>query len=221
MRTKLVLVATLCLALPAFARRDVEHSFHTTVPRGKVQRVVIAVPYGSFTIRNGATDRLTAAGIASRDYDTEKERVWAQGVVDDTSVGIEINGAEAVVRRKFGKGAQSWRAKRFTGIDLRLDLPAGVDVSFDTSFGEIDLAGDFGDLDIDLRAGEIDVRVPKTRVRELNASCRVGEVHTNLGHEIITREGLFPGTTHFFNADGTSHVNVHTTAGEVRVTLLQ
>jgi hypothetical protein len=30
-----------------------------------------------------------------------------------------------------------------------------------------------------------------------------------------------PGKTHFFNAQGTAHVNVHVTAGEVDVTLTQ
>jgi hypothetical protein len=77
------------------------------------------------------------------------------------------------------------------------------------------------DIDIDMRAGEIDVKVPKATVKELNASCRVGEVRTNLGHEVITREGVFPGRTKFVNAAGKSHVNVHVTAGEVDVTLTQ
>ena len=81
------------------------------------------------------------------------------------------------------------------------------------------MAGDFGDVAADLRAGEVKVRVPRARVRELNASCRVGEVRANVGTEIITKEGLFPGRTHYFNPKGKTHVNVHVTAGEVDVTL--
>ena len=220
MRNSLVLAATLLVATVASAR-DVEHKFHSAVPRGQVQRVVIDVPFGSFTIRNGAGNQIAVAGIASRDYDGSRERIWAQKVVNDTSVEIYVNGAEAVVRRKFGKNAASWRAQKFTGMDLRLDLPAGMDVEFETSAGEIDMAGNFGDVDIDLRAGEIDVRVPRANVREMNASCRIGEVRTNLGTEVVTREGIFPGRTHFFNAAGKSHVNVHVTAGEVDVVLTQ
>lgn len=218
MRTALVLAASLFAAAPALAT-DAEHSFQTSAPRGRVQRVVIDIPFGEFTVRNGASDQLSVAGIASRDYDGPRERAWAQKVVDDTSVEISINGAEAVVRRKFGPNAQSWRAKKFTGMDLKLELPPGIDVRFETGAGEIDLAGTFGDVDIDLSAGEIDVRVPRGTVRELNASCRIGEVRTNLGSEIVSREGIFPGKTHFYNADGRAHVNVHTTVGEVRVTL--
>src|SRR6185436_8764598 len=119
---------------------------------------------GSFTIRNGASDRLSLSGVASRDYDGSKEALWAQKVVNDTSVEFVVNGAEAIVRRKFGKNAQSFRAQKFT--------------DFDTAAGEIDMAGHFGDIDVDLRAGEVDIRIPRSRVRELNASCRVGEVRT-------------------------------------------
>lgn len=219
MRTPLALAATLVLAATAAAAQDVEHSFQTSAPRGQVQRVVIDIPFGEFTVRNGSANHIVVAGVASRDYDGQRERIWAQKVVDDTSVEIVVNGSEAVVRRKFGHNAQSWRAKKFTGLDVKLDLPPGLDVKFDTHAGEIDMAGHFGDIDIDLSAGEIDVRVPRATVRELNASCRIGEVRTNLGTEIVSREGLFPGKTHFYNASGRGHVNVHTTFGEVDVKL--
>jgi hypothetical protein len=219
MRTALLFAVSLLLATSALAI-DAEHSFQTSAARGRVQRIVIDIPFGEFTVRNGAPDRIAVAGIASRDYDGPRERVWAQRVVDDTSVEISINGAEAIVRRKFGRNAQSWRAKKFTGIDMKLELPPGVDVKFETGAGEIDVAGNFGDVDIDLSAGEIDVRVPRSTVRELNASCRIGEVRTNFGKEVVTREGIFPGKTHFYNADGHAHVNVHTTVGEVHVTLI-
>lgn len=216
---RFAILAAALLAASTAAAKDVTHAFQNIVPRGSVQRVVIAIPAGSFSIRNGNTDRLALAGVASRDFDTSKERAWAQKVVDDTSVEFVVNGAEAIVRRKFGKNAQSWRAQKFTGLDLRIDLPPGMDVDFNTTAAEIEMSGDFGDIDIDLRAGEVDLRLPRARVRDLNASCRVGEVRTHLGNEVVTREGILPGKTHFFNAQGTSHVNVHVTAGEVDVTL--
>jgi hypothetical protein len=220
MRKALVLAAALSAATSAVAD-DVEHKFQSVLPRGQVQRVLIDIPAGSFTIRNGSADRIALSGVASRDYDGHRERIWAQNVVNDTSVEVYINGADAIVRRKFGRNADSWRAQKFTGIDLRLELPPGVDVKFDTTAGEIDVNGDFGDVNVDLRAGEVDVRVPRAKVREMNASCRIGEVRANVGTEIITKEGLFPGRTHYFNAKGKTRVNVHVTTGEVDVTLVQ
>jgi hypothetical protein len=218
MKTLVTLTAALLIASPA-AAKDVVHSFESAVARGQVQRVLIDLTTGTFRIRNGEASRLALTGVASRDYDSQRERLWAQKVVDDTSVVFEINGADAIVKRKLGRNAQSWRARRFTGIDLRLDLPPGVDVKFRTTAGEIDMAGDFGDIDIDLRAGEVRLRVPRARVRELKASCRVGEVRTNLGTEVVTREGILPGRTEFFNPQGRTRVSVHVTAGEVNVTL--
>jgi hypothetical protein len=217
--TRHFVLAALLLAASAASAADVEHTFQSAVARGSVKRVLIDIPAGSFTIRTGAENRLAISGIASRDYDGAKEKAWAQKVVNDTSVEFYVSGTEAVVRRRFGRNAQSWRAQKFTGLDLRLDLPPGVDIAFDTTAGEVDLAGDFGNIDIDMRAGEIDVRVPRARVRELSASCRVGEVRTNLGTEVITREGVLPGRTKYFNAAGRTRVNVHVTAGEVDVTL--
>lgn len=216
-----IVFTTLLLIASAASAKDAEHTFQTSVARGQVQRVTIDIPFGSFNIRNGAAGRLALSGIASRDYDGHREREWAQKVVDDTTVEIYVSGAEAVVRRKFGPNAQSWRARKFTGYDLRLELPPGIDIVFETSAGEIDIAGNFGDIDADLRAGEIDVRLPKSGVRELKASCRVGEVRTHLGNEIVTREGILPGRTRYFNPAGKSRVNVHVTAGEVEVTLVQ
>ncbi|HEX6082952.1 MAG TPA: hypothetical protein VF266_00400 [Thermoanaerobaculia bacterium] len=221
MRHALLLSAALLASVPAAADQDVEHKFQSVVPSGQVRRVLIDIPTGSFTIRNGSAAHIGVSGVASRDYDGARERAWAQKVVNDTSVEVYVNGAEAIVRRKFGRNADSWRAQKFTGIDLRLELPAGVDVEFETTAGEVDVAGDFGDITVDLRAGEVDVRVPRGKVRELNASCRIGEVRTNLGTEIVSKEGIFPGRTHYFNAKGKTHVNVHVTAGEVDITLVQ
>jgi hypothetical protein len=218
MRHTLALAASLFAAAGAFAA-DVEHSFQAAVSRGKVQRIVVDIPFGSFTVRNGPSDRIGVSGIASRDYDGPKERKWAQEVVNDTSVEIYVNGSEAIVRRKFGKKADSWRGKKFTGLDLRLELPPGVDIEFETSAGEVDLAGTYGDIDIDLRAGEVELKIPKAKIKDLSASCRVGEVRAHFGGEIVTREGILPGRTKYFNAAGTTHVNVHVTAGEVDITL--
>ena len=220
MRLALITLFSAFIATAAVAD-DVEHAFQSSVPRGQVKRVLIDLPFGSFTVRNGSPNVLALSGIVSRDYDGQRERQWAQQVVDDTTVEFYVNGPEAIVRRKFGKKAQSWRAQKFSGLELRLELPPGVDVAFETSAGEVDIAGTFGNIDVDLRAGEIDVRVPKASVRELTASCRVGEVRTNLGSEIVTREGILPGKTYFYNPSGTAHLKLHTTAGEVRVTLTQ
>ncbi|MFZ2493314.1 MAG: hypothetical protein WA208_17685 [Thermoanaerobaculia bacterium] len=220
MRKLLLVTFALLLAAPsAFAERIARHPFNVSLPLARVQRLVIDVSYGEFTVRNGSAGSIGIAGEASRDYESTKEGVWAQKIVDDTSVEFRVNGAEAVLRPKYGPNAQSWRARKFTGFNLVIDVPKGLDVVFETTAGEISMDGTFGNIDVDLRAGEIDLRTPRATVRDLKASCRVGEVRTNLGDEVVTREGVLPGATKFFNAAGKSNVSLHTTAGEVRVTL--
>ncbi|MGN6185589.1 MAG: hypothetical protein ACTHQM_18275 [Thermoanaerobaculia bacterium] len=218
MRKALVLAGSLLVSLTVFAK-DVEHKFQSAVERGSVQRVIIDVPQGNITIRNGAPQQLLVAGIASRDYDGKREMAWAQKVVDDTSVEIYVNGSEAIVKRKFGPKAESYRARKFTGLDLRLEIPSGIEVKFETDAGNIDMAGDFGHVNLALRAGEVAIKMPRSRVRALDASCRIGEVKTNTGTQIIEKEGLFPGRMHFFNATGTSNVKAHVTTGRINVEL--
>lgn len=132
---------------------------------------------------------------------------------------IDVNRDEAVIRPKFGPNAQSWSARHHTEFRATIDVPVGLDVDIETRYGELQLDGSFGDIDIDMGAGEIRLRTPRANVRELNASVRIGEVHANLGDYSEVHEGIFPGSTHFINAGGRSRINVHTTVGELHVTL--
>ncbi|HSP15903.1 MAG TPA: hypothetical protein VLV78_14250 [Thermoanaerobaculia bacterium] len=213
-----IVVILLLTALPAAAEK-VRHTFESSVPRGKVRRVVVDIPTGDVEVRNGAADRLAVSGWVARDPDSDRNRAKEQRIVDDTSVEIYASNDEAIVRRKFGPEASSWRGSMFSDYKIRLEVPAGMSVDLLTRFGDVSIDGSFGDIDVDLRAGDIDLTMPKKDVRELNASARVGEVRARLGDEIVEREGVFPGTTRYRNENGRSIVNVHATAGDVRVNL--
>jgi hypothetical protein len=214
-------ITALCLLAATAATADgrVSRRFESSVPRGRVQRVVVAIPAGEITIRNGAADRLAVSGLLSRDPDSERSRAKEQRIVNDTTVEIYVSGDEAIVRRRFGPEARSWRAEMFTAVDLELEVPRGMALEVETRAGDVTIEGSFGDVNVDLRAGEVNVEMPRAEVRELRASCRIGEVKTNVGGEIISREGIFPGQTRYVNASGKSIVSVHTTVGEVRVDL--
>lgn len=219
MRMRRTMILLVCLvSVPAFADK-VRHSFQSAVPRGAVKRVIVDVPTGDIEVRNGASDRLSVSGYVARDPDGERSRAKEQRIVDDTSVEIDVKGDEAVVKRHFGAEASSWRSSMFSDYKVTLEVPAGTSVDLQTRFGDVNIEGSFGDVDVDLRAGDIDLRMPKKDVRELNASARVGTVRTKVGDDIIEREGVFPGDTKFRNENGHAIVNVHATAGDVRVTL--
>lgn len=220
MRRLLTIALLLASALAARADRHVTHRFETSLPLRNIKRVVIEIPAGEIHLRNGSTNDIVASGAVRREYDDDDDREEAQSSIDDVDVQIYTNGKEAIVRRRFGTHAHGWRITKSANVDLELAVPPGVDVSFTTKAGDIDIDGTFGNIDTDLRAGEIRVRTPRANVKELNASCRIGEVHTALGDRQIDREGVFPGTTHFVNPDGgRTTLNLHTTVGEVHVTL--
>jgi hypothetical protein len=206
------------LALPALADREATHPITASAARGHVKRVVIDIPAGEFRVRNGAT--ISVTGTVRRNYDGEKNRVRAQEAIDDMSAEIVIHGEEAVIQRKLGPNARGWVARNHASYDVTIEVPSGVDVDVRTRFGEMKLDGSFGNVDVDMNAGEIHMNTLRANVRDLSASVRVGEVHANLGDRSFASEGLFPHAAKFSNPDCVrGNVNLHVTAGEVHVTL--
>jgi hypothetical protein len=222
MRRLLITTLLLAAAVSARANHHVSHHFETSLPLRGVKRVIVEIPAGEIRVSNAKTNDIVATGFVRRDYDDDDEREQLQREIDDIDVELYSNGTEVIVRRHFGMHAHGWRLTKFAAVDLELAVPPGVDLEFETKAGEIRLDGSFGNIDTDLRAGEIHVSTPRANVKELTASCRIGEVHTHLGDRTIDREGVFPGTTHFVNPNGgRSVMNLHTTVGEVHVTLTQ
>jgi len=223
MRKQLLFAAAaLLVASVATADEEVTHSFSTSSARGQVRRVVIDIPAGSVKIRNGAANRIAVSGEVRRRYDGYRRRAKEQTIADNITAEIIINGDEAIVRRHYGPGAQSWNAKSIHSVvEITVDLPPGLDVDVSTHYGEVDVDGAFGRIDSDLRAGEVHVRTPRKNVRDLRASVLIGEVHTYFGDHYIENEGVFPRVAHFHNETGRSDVSVHSTFGEVHVTLTQ
>ncbi len=220
MRTAALLAAGALLALPAFADEEVTHPFSASISRGDTKRVIVDIPAGEVILHNGATDRISISGEVRREFDGYRERDKEQRIANDIGAEIFTSGNEALIRRSYGANAKSWSARSWhTNYRITVEVPRGMDVDIETRYGELTLEGEFGNLNADLRAGEIHMRVPRASVHELNASVRVGEVHTDFGVDREDHEGIFPGSTHFINAGGHSRINVHTTVGELHVTL--
>jgi hypothetical protein len=217
-----IAAAALLLAGVAVADDEATHSFAASAATRGVRRVVIDIPAGSVKIQNGASNRIAVRGEVRRNFDGYRRRAKEQSIVNDITAEIAVDGDVATVRRHFGPGAQSWSAKStHSEFDITLELPPGVDVDVATRYGEVSIDGAFGRIDSDLRAGEVHVRTPRVNVRDLDASVLIGEVHTYFGDHYIENEGVFPRVAHFHNASGRSDVSVHSTFGEVHVTLTQ
>ena len=213
-----LLLFLLLLPATAFAGR-VERELSAAALAGSARRVIVDIPAGKIRVRNGAPGRISVSGVVSRQPDGPRSRDAEQRIVDDSGLAMSVRGENMTIRRTFGPNAKSWRAGTFSDWDVTVEVPPGLHVDIRTRYGAVDVKGTFGDIDVDLTAGEVDVEVPRSIVRELRASCLAGEVHTDLGDEVVRREGLFPGKTRYVNAAGTTLLNLHTTFGEVKVDL--
>jgi len=218
MRTTLIAAAALLAAGGALADDYVTHAFSSAAALGSIRRVVVDVPAGDVKVRNGSGNRISVTGLVRRDYDDDREK--QQRVVDDISVEIYTSPTEAVVRRKTGPNARGWSARNNSDYRVTIEVPPGLDVAIETKYGDVEIDGSFGSVLCDLRAGEIHATLPRETVKELSASVRVGEVHASVGDHRIDNEGVFPRAAKWTNpAGGRASVNLHTTAGEVHVTL--
>jgi hypothetical protein len=219
-RIPFLTAAALLVAGAAFANEEVTHSFATTAARGHVRRVVIDIPAGEVRIRNGVGDRIAVHGSTIRHFEGYRRRDREQQIADDISAEVVVHGDEAIVRRHFGPNAQSWSAKsHHSAVEITVEIPPGLDVEMSTRYGSVDIDGAFGNIDTDLRAGEVHVRTPRANVRDLTASVSIGEVHTYFGSHYIENEGVFPHSARFHNEGGKADLNIHSTFGEVHVTL--
>lgn len=221
MRNIICITAFVLLAAPALANHEVRHEFQQSISAAGIHRVVIEIPAGDVTVRNGGAGALVVRGHASRQFDGTDPKAKNQKIVDDASAEFYVSNEQAVVRRRFGPNARGWRADHFTDYHVTIEVPSGTSLEFATKYGDVEIDGTFGDVMVNLRAGDVTVRTPRANVRELSASCRVGDVTTNLGHETISRSGVFPGTTRWEQESGSSRLNLHVTAGDIDVKLTQ
>ncbi len=209
MRSKLILTALAAAALAASAFAA-DRSFQASVPRAGVERIVIAIRAGDLKVRNGAADRISIHGHVHRDNDDRRS-------LDRLIPEITVNGTTATVQ-PIASPAR-WRQRWNTGYDLVLEVPPGSSLQFETTAGDISLDGSFGDVDVDIWAGDITMKSPRDAVKELSASVRGGEGHSNFPDRSVDREGVVPGTTWYSNAAGRGKVYLHAMAGDVHVDL--
>jgi hypothetical protein len=204
----------------ALAGSEVSRSFRTVANAGGVEHVLVDISIGEVTIRSGSTSQIEVTGTIERNYEGVRGRRKAKEILDDTEIEVTVRGDRASIRERLGPSARSGRGRWLKSqLDIRITLPSGVNLEVEQSIGELDIAGDFRDVDVEMGIGELTVRLPKKNIRELNVGATIGEVHTDVGDRVFTREGLFAGRTHYVNSGGTNVVDVHLKVGEVEVSL--
>jgi hypothetical protein len=214
-----LIIGFLLVTVPAFGSGAVSHRFQSGASLGRVQRVVIDIPAGDVTVRNGVRDRITLSGFARRNCDGPESREKQQRIADDITAVITTDAGVARIERRFGSDARGFGARKLTAFEIVVEVPPGIAVEVGTSFGDVSLEGTFGDVAVDLKAGDVKFEVPRSSVRYLDASVRLGDVHADFGDRTVSSEGVFAKPVRFTNVSGHSIVNLHATAGDVTVRL--
>lgn len=221
MRRLLFAAAFLLASVSAQASREVTHHFTSAAPGANVKRVTVDIPAGEVRVVNSPDSAVRVTGYAKREF-SHGDRDEEQAIVNDISAAVEISGTEATIVRRMGPNARGWSVRKFTAMEVVVEVPRGATIDLATRYGEVHIDGAFGDVTVDLTAGEIHATMPRKDVHDIEASVRVGEVHADYGDSRVSNEGVFPGTARWTNPNGGhTRVYLHTTAGEVHVRLLQ
>lgn len=196
------------------ARKEIQHS----IPSGNVARVTIDVPVGTLQIVNSRGPNVTVTGAIERDFHTGRGERKANEILAASDVELSLRGKSAVIRPRVNAG---WGAGRANEYHLVVSVPRNVDLYIEQGVGELKMEGSFGNVDAALSVGDIEIRMPRSEVRELNAAASVGEVKSNLGDRVVTAEGFFAGSTHYLNERGHSTVRVRLRVGDAHIELTE
>ena len=200
---------------------EVARDFKQTASSHGIRQVRIEIPIAEIEVRNGPASSIELAGTIRQRYDDRDEQEWAAEIVDATKIVLEVKGDVVFVRRETGPEGRTWRSKKSPStIRATVSIPEGIALDIEQSIGEIDIHGSFGDIDLAVRIGEVSIRVPKRDIRHLSASAKIGEVKTNLGDRMITKEGLFAGETYYENESGERDLRVRVQIGEIDIALI-
>lgn len=221
MRKPLLAAAVLLLASSSlFAAEEMKKDVHHAVARGSIVRVFVELPVSELTIASAASSEIDVNATIKREHMTERGERKAKEILDASNIEIAIRGKSAYIRPKFGPAARGWgRSGKSNTYKATITLPRGIDVNVDQSVGELKMAGEFGDVEINIGVGDLDLKLPKRDVKELIASATVGEIRSDLGERVVTQEGLFAGSTQFINDNGRTMVKVRIRVGDAEIEL--
>ncbi|MGA7615012.1 MAG: hypothetical protein WBX15_07515 [Thermoanaerobaculia bacterium] len=213
-------VAALLLPVAGFADATVSHQFQTSSPAEGVLRISIEIPVAEIEIVNGDAATISVSGTASREVHDEGDRVRLQEIVDDTAVRINRRGSRMTIVPAHGPAASSrWARNNRTELTVRITIPRHVNLEVHQKVGDLSVSGEYANMDLNLRVGNVTVTAPRQQIREVNAGARVGKTITNIGDRIVTKEGLFAGRMQFFNEGGKATLRVTVEVGEIRLDL--
>jgi hypothetical protein len=199
----------LALAGPAGAAG---RSIERRIPVGDQQQIQVEFPYGELEIEptEGDSARVVLTARCERwggRCEDRLERVLVEHESRGDRLVIRVTGVSKV----SNKGLQ---------LRLRLQVPAR-DLSVDMTAGDVLIEDLRQDVRVDLKAGDVDIRMPEDRVRSVDVHVAVGDASLRLPgqHVEASRSHLVGGSVRWDEGRGTSRIEVDLSAGDATIRL--
>lgn len=184
-------------------------------------RVEIALPPDTILrVRTSPEPILTISGTVTMEFSESVPDEKIAKILEGIGLIGKLDGRRLLIVEHREPEARTGLAKwSDADFDVTITVPEWTNVEVRQRNGRVDVEGDLGSVKVGLTSGQIDVSVPKERVRQLSARTRVGEVKADLGNITEEREGFFPGEMQYENVDGSTWIELALTFGDISVEL--
>lgn len=200
--------------------KQISHRYES----GSIRRVEIELPPATtLLVLTGSLPVISIEGTAQVSFEGSPSRLKREAILEGLDVigTIESSNRLRIVDSREGQARSGWARRLVTEYDITITVPEWTNVEVHQRDGAVTLNGDFGDVVVGLRAGELSATLPKARVKELTARARAGEVRADFGRVTEEMQGLFPGEATYSNPAGQTTVNLKVTFGEIDVKLAE
>lgn len=195
-----------CGVAGAGESRRLEHD----VSLGERTQLELDLPYGDVAIEPGDEARVVVTARCKKNRESctrHLERIEIRERVRGDAVEILVDEVPSSAR----------------GFEMRVEVtvPRRLGLSVSMQAGRVRVEGHEGDLQVHLKAGEVEVRMPHEAVRSVDLDADVGDVTLRLpeGRGRSRRSLLVGAEAHWDEGDGQARVDVSVLAGEVKMRL--
>lgn len=191
---KPVIILAAVLSLATVAHADCDHSRTLTtspIDGAGVNVVRIDASAGSLDVVGTATGSIRAGGKACGSTPSR---------LDGIELTSERRGDEVLIRVDIDSARGLFFTRTYAYLDLKVELPEGMEVEIDDGSGEINVSG-VGPLDIDDGSGSITVRDSgTTRIDDGSGSIELVDITGDVSIE-----------------DGSGEIEIERVSGNVRI----
>jgi hypothetical protein len=231
----LVIVAV-CLVLPLLARSAdaASRTLSESYAVGSAERLDLAIPFGDLKIEgvDGGSVRVRVEATCTPKSDCEElvENLRLESKKRGRTLHVKLEGAKLRDHVDLGEGDRSEyrghadHGKHFdrdgkANIRVVVQVPRSLMLKLAMGAGVVDIAGLRHDLEINLGAGEIAVRMPERSVGAIDVALAVGEAQITQGGRTRDYARVLGGPIRWREGKGDAAIDVSLGAGSVDVTL--